>query len=72
MLNISFHFFTIEEQKSTLRSWINLCRQQYNSALLDKQRAYQKNEKSLAKWDLGTLLTQSKKRHIAFFKLFKI
>ncbi|WP_369335198.1 helix-turn-helix domain-containing protein [Domibacillus sp. 8LH] len=63
MLNYRFEIFLNEEQKSTLHSWINLCRQQYNSALLDKQRAYQKNEKSPTKSDISTLLTQSKKRH---------
>ncbi|WP_369335178.1 hypothetical protein [Domibacillus sp. 8LH] len=33
--------FLNEEQKSPLHSWVNLCRQQYNSAFLDRQRAYQ-------------------------------
>ncbi|MCI2255213.1 helix-turn-helix domain-containing protein [Domibacillus sp. PGB-M46] len=46
ILNFIFQIFTIKDQKSTLRSWISLCRQQYNSALLDKQRAYQKTRKA--------------------------
>ncbi|MCM3789021.1 RNA-guided endonuclease TnpB family protein [Domibacillus indicus] len=63
MLNYRFEIFPTEEQKSTLHSWVNLCRQQYNSALLDKQRAYQKNKKNLTKSDLSALLTQSKKHY---------
>ncbi|WNS78190.1 transposase [Domibacillus sp. DTU_2020_1001157_1_SI_ALB_TIR_016] len=63
MLNYRFEIFPNEEQKSTLHSWVNLCRQQYNSALLDKQRAYQKNKKNLMKSDLSALLTLSKKHH---------
>lgn len=61
MLNYRFEIFPNEEQKSNLPSWVNLCRQQYNFALLDKQRAYQKNKKNLTKSDLSALLTQSKK-----------
>ncbi|MCI2255803.1 helix-turn-helix domain-containing protein [Domibacillus sp. PGB-M46] len=63
MLNYRFEIFPNEEQKSTLHSWVNLYHQQYNSALLDKQRAYQKNKKNLTKSDLSVLLTRSKKHH---------
>ncbi|MEM1505581.1 helix-turn-helix domain-containing protein [Domibacillus sp. 8LH] len=63
MLNYRFEIFPNEEQKSTLHSWVNLCRQRYNSALLDKQRAYPENKKSLTKSDLSALLTLSKKHH---------
>lgn len=59
LLNYYFEIFPNEKQKSTMHSWINLCCQQYNSALLDKQRAYQKNKKNLTKPDLKDLVRKN-------------
>ncbi|MED1568479.1 helix-turn-helix domain-containing protein [Bacillus paramycoides] len=39
-LNSRFEIHPTEEQQLTLERWISICRQQYNSALLDKQRYY--------------------------------
>jgi putative transposase len=44
LLNYKFGIFPTEDQAVTLDRWISICRMQYNSALLDKQRIY-KNEK---------------------------
>lgn len=63
LLNYKFEIFPTEEQKQTLHRWINLCCMQYNSALLDKQRAYKTSKQSLGKKELSAILTESKKRY---------
>ncbi|AXF56162.1 helix-turn-helix domain-containing protein [Salicibibacter kimchii] len=42
-MNYKYEMFPNEEQLQTMDRWLSICRQQYNSALLDKQRFYQKN-----------------------------
>ncbi|MCW9133565.1 helix-turn-helix domain-containing protein [Bacillus paramycoides] len=42
-LNSRFEIHPTEEQQHTLERWISICRKQYNSALLDKQRYYKQN-----------------------------
>ena len=44
LLNYKFEIYPTIEQQEKLNSWISICRQQYNSALLDKSNAY-KNKK---------------------------
>ena len=63
LLNDKFEIFPTEEQKKILHRWINLCCMQYNSALLDKQRAYETSGKILGKKELSAILTQSKKQY---------
>ncbi|MGE7852963.1 helix-turn-helix domain-containing protein [Bacillus paramycoides] len=44
-LNSRFEIHPTEEQQHhTLERWTSICRQQYNSALLDKQRYYQQKK----------------------------
>ena len=40
LLNYKFELYPTIEQQEKLNVWISLCRQQYNSALLDKSNAY--------------------------------
>ncbi|WP_242274345.1 helix-turn-helix domain-containing protein [Bacillus cereus group sp. BfR-BA-01310] len=51
-LNSRFEIHPTEEQQHTLERWISICRQQYNSALLDKQRYYKQNKKDLTRYEL--------------------
>lgn len=61
LLNYRYEFFPNKEQDKTLHRWVNLCCQQYNSALLDKQHAYKTSKKNLNKKQLSTILTDTKK-----------
>ncbi|MED2737335.1 transposase [Bacillus toyonensis] len=61
LLNYKFEIYPTEEQQHTLERWINICRQQYNSALLDKQRYYKKNKKDLTRSELQKQQTLDKK-----------
>ncbi|TFJ92046.1 RNA-guided endonuclease InsQ/TnpB family protein [Lentibacillus salicampi] len=51
-MNYKYEVFPNKEQIQTLDSWLSICRQQYNSALLDKQRFYQKNKTGLSRTQL--------------------
>lgn len=63
LLNYRYEIFPNEEQDKTLHRWVNLCCQQYNSALLDKQRAFNTSKKNKTKKELSSILTQTKKEH---------
>ncbi|AXF56368.1 RNA-guided endonuclease InsQ/TnpB family protein [Salicibibacter kimchii] len=52
--------FPNEEQLQTMDRWLSICRQQYNSALLDKQRFYQKNKTGLSRNELQKQQTKDK------------
>ncbi|UJL46661.1 transposase [Virgibacillus sp. NKC19-16] len=51
-MNYKYEMFPNEEQIQKLDSWLSICRQQYNSALLDKQRFYQQNKSGLSRTTL--------------------
>ncbi|EOO24661.1 hypothetical protein IIU_06655 [Bacillus cereus VD133] len=61
-LNYRFEIYPTGEQQHTLERWISICRQQYNSALLDKQRYYKQKR-------LNTVLLQSLKKHKIVYKI---
>ena len=63
VLNYLFEIFPTEEQSNTLHKWVDICRQQYNSALLDKERFYEKTGKNYTKAQLQKQLTLDKKNH---------
>lgn len=55
------------KQEETLNTWVDNCRQQYNSALLDKQRCYKETGKTLTRYDLQKIQTADKK-HLSFLR----
>ncbi|MCD8511146.1 MAG: helix-turn-helix domain-containing protein [Bacillus sp. (in: Bacteria)] len=61
LLNYKYEIYPNEEQVQRLESWISICRQQYNSAILDKQNYYKKNGKGLSRNELQKQLTIDKK-----------
>lgn len=61
LLNFKFEIFPIEEQKNILERWISICRMQYNSALLDKQRIYEKEKRNYKRTDMQKQQTLDKK-----------
>jgi putative transposase len=61
ILNYKYEIFPTQEQLEKLNSWINICRQTYNSALLDKSNRYQKSKKSLTRQELQRIQTADKK-----------
>ncbi|MED2737047.1 transposase [Bacillus toyonensis] len=61
LLNYKFEIYPTEEQQHTLERWINICRQQYNSALLDKQRYYKQNKQDFTRSELQKKQTLDKK-----------
>ncbi|WP_273854246.1 helix-turn-helix domain-containing protein, partial [Guptibacillus spartinae] len=63
VLNYLFEIFPTEEQSNTLHRWIDICRLQYNSALLDKERYYGRTGKGYTKAQLQKQLTLDKKNH---------
>jgi putative transposase len=62
LLNQKYEIFPTEEQKETLERWINICRQTYNSALLDKERKYKQLKEKHSYNDMSRLLTLDKKK----------
>ncbi|QKY71574.1 transposase [Lentibacillus sp. CBA3610] len=66
-MNYKYEMFPNEEQMQTLDSWLSICRQQYNSALLDKQRFYQKNQTGLSRTQLQKQ-QKADKQKIPFLK----
>src|SRR5699024_2262189 len=61
-MNYKYEMFPTERQTQTLDSWLSICRQQYNSALLDKQRFYQKNKTGLSQTQLQKQQTADKQK----------
>lgn len=62
LLNYKYEIFPAKEQKEKLISWTNLCRQTYNSALLDRNNYYKKHKKTLKKSELQSIQTADKKK----------
>ena len=60
-LNYKYEIFPTDKQSETLDSWISICRQQYNSALLDKQNYYKNNGIGLSRKELQKQQTRDKK-----------
>lgn len=67
LLNYKYEIFPTSEQEEILTHWISLCRQTYNSALLDKQRVYKQQKKNYTRSMMQTQQTADKKQH-AFLK----
>ncbi|WP_088361908.1 RNA-guided endonuclease InsQ/TnpB family protein [Bacillus cereus] len=63
LLNYKFEIYPTEEQQHTLVRWINICRQQYNSAILDKQRYYKQHKKDFTRSELQKQQTIDKKTY---------
>lgn len=63
LVNYKFEIYPNEEQIDTLNHWLNICRQTYNSALLDKKRAYRTHKYNLKRKELQTILKQNKKQY---------
>ncbi|MGN4426252.1 helix-turn-helix domain-containing protein [Bacillus cereus group sp. MYBK30-1] len=70
-LNYRFEIHPTEEQQHTLERWISICRQQYNSALLDKQRYYKQNKKDLTRYELQDQQKLDKKIYHFLKDLFR-
>jgi putative transposase len=63
MKNYRYCLYPTEEQVSKLMSWIAICRQQYNSALLDRQQHYRQYRKGLSRMQQQKQLAADKKQH---------
>jgi putative transposase len=61
LLNYKFEIYPTEEQKTILGQWISICRMQYNSALLDKQRIYQQEKRTYTRKEMQNQQTADKK-----------
>ncbi|QQK77306.1 helix-turn-helix domain-containing protein [Salicibibacter cibarius] len=59
-MNYKYEMFPTEKQMQTMDRWLSICRQQYNSALLDKQRFYEKNKTGLSRHELQRQQTKDK------------
>ncbi|QQK77693.1 IS200/IS605 family element transposase accessory protein TnpB [Salicibibacter cibarius] len=59
-MNYKYEMFPNKDQMETMNCWLSICRQQYNSALLDKQRFYQKNKTGLSRHELQKQQTKDK------------
>src|SRR5690625_662466 len=62
MLNYKYEIHPTEEQINTLQSWLSLCRQTYNSALLDRKRRYEKYKRNLPRTEMQKIQTRDKKK----------
>ncbi|WP_164670333.1 RNA-guided endonuclease InsQ/TnpB family protein [Virgibacillus doumboii] len=62
ILNYKYEIYPTEKQVELLDSWISICRQQYNAALLDKQRYYKKHKKGLSRYNLQKQQVKDKKK----------
>ncbi|WP_164670709.1 helix-turn-helix domain-containing protein [Virgibacillus doumboii] len=62
ILNYKYEIYPTEKQVQLLDSWISICRQQYNSALLDKQHYYKKHKKGLSRYCLQKQQAKDKKK----------
>jgi len=63
LTNYKYEMYPTKEQSDKLNYWIDICRQQYNSALLDKQRHYKEHGKGLSRYSLQKIQTSDKKKH---------
>jgi putative transposase len=63
LLNYKYEIFPTKEQIQTLVRWINICRQTYNSALLDKSNFYKKYKKNYKRTDMQNQLKLDKKKY---------
>ena len=63
LINQKYEIFPTEEQKERLDSWLQYCRQTYNSALLDKERKYRQNKESYNRYDMQRQQTLDKKKY---------
>lgn len=61
LLNYKFEIYPTEEQIEKLNKWISICRMQYNSALLDKQRIYKNEKRAYKRVDMQKQQTLDKK-----------
>lgn len=69
LLNYKYEFFPTEEQKNKLEQWINICRQQYNSAVLDKSNIYKSTGENYTRNQMQKQQTQDKKKFSFLKKL---
>jgi putative transposase len=63
LLNQKYEIYPNEKQKEMLDRWLQDCRQTYNSALLDKQRKYNRSNESYTRYDMQTQLKLDKKKY---------
>jgi putative transposase len=63
LLNHKYEMYPTEEQRKLLEHWLQLCRQTYNSALLDKQRKYRQSKESYTRFDMQKQLKEDKKNN---------
>jgi putative transposase len=63
LLNYKYEIFPTQEQMELLTYWVNICRQQYNSALLDKNNVYKREKRTLKRSELQSIQTSDKKKH---------
>lgn len=64
LLNYKFEIYPSEEQINILNRWISICRQTYNSALLDKSNIYKTKKKNYKRTDMQNQLKLDKKTHL--------
>lgn len=65
--NYKYEIYPTTEQIDILERWISICRQTYNSALLDKSRMYKKVKKNYTRKMMQSQQTLDKKQY-AFLK----
>lgn len=63
LLNQKYEIYSNGKQKEMLDRWLQYCRQTYNSALLDKQRKYNRSNESYTCYDMQTQLKLDKKKY---------
>jgi putative transposase len=63
LLNQKYEIFPTVGQKEALETWLQFCRQTYNSALLDKQRKYHDSKKSYTREEMQRQLKLDKKKY---------
>lgn len=63
LLNYKYEIYPSDEQIEILIRWINICRQMYNSALLDKSKIYKTKKKNYKRTEMQQQLTLDKKKH---------
>lgn len=61
--NYKYEIYPTTEQIDILERWINLCRQTYNSALLDKSRIYKQTKKNYTRKMMQSRQTLDKKQY---------
>lgn len=63
MRNIRYEIYPTKAQVEVLLSWISICRQQYNSALLDHQNHYRLHQKGLSRTKQQKQLVKDKEQY---------